>query len=94
MSPEQLKANGIRVEVATITPLAGSLKLHGQLGLNADQEARVISPVSGAVREIRVQTGAQVEKGSVLAMIESQNGGSQRGLPQRQRTHCTGSAHL
>ncbi|PTQ87160.1 efflux RND transporter periplasmic adaptor subunit [Agitococcus lubricus] len=72
MSPEQLKANGIRVEVATITPLAGSLKLPGQLGLNADQEARVISPVSGAVREIRVQTGAQVEKGSVLAMIESQ----------------------
>lgn len=71
LSPAQLAANGIQIDVATAAPLAGRLALPGQLTLDGDHEARVLTPISGTVREIRAQTGAQVSQGSVLAVLES-----------------------
>lgn len=69
----QLKANGITLETAALAPLASVLRLPGQLVLNADREARVLSPITGMVREVRVQTGERVKAGSVLAVLESQD---------------------
>lgn len=71
LSSAQLATNGIRIETAASGPLASALTLSGQLVLDADHEAKVLTPVSGIVREIRVQTGAQVSTGSELAVLES-----------------------
>lgn len=73
LTDAQLKANGITLEIATPAPLASVLRLPGQLVLNADREARVLSPITGMVREVRVQTGERVKAGTVLAVLESQD---------------------
>jgi len=72
LTEAQLKASGITLQTAAQAPLATVLRLPGQLVLNADREARVLSPISGMVREVRTQTGERVNADAVLAVIESQ----------------------
>lgn len=72
LTEAQLKASGITLQTAAQAPLASMLRLPGQLVLNADREARVLSPITGMVREVRAQTGERVNAGAVLAVIESQ----------------------
>lgn len=72
LTEAQLKASGITLQTASQAPLAAVLRLPGQLVLNADREARVLSPITGMVREVRAQTGERVNAGAVLAVIESQ----------------------
>lgn len=72
LTEAQLKASGITLQTAAQAPLASVLRLPGQLVLNADREARVLSPITGMVREVRVQTGERIKAGAVLAVIESQ----------------------
>lgn len=72
LTDAQLKASGITLETVAIAPMASVLRLPGQLVLNADREARVLSPIAGMVREVRVQTGERVGAGTVLAVLESQ----------------------
>lgn len=72
LTEAQLKASGITLQTAAQAPLASVLRLPGQLVLNADREARVLSPITGMVREVRAQTGDRVKAGAVLAVIESQ----------------------
>lgn len=73
LTPEQLKANGLRIETATEAAFASVLELPGQLVLNNNQEARVLSPVSGIVRTAPAQIGQQVSAGTVLAVLESRD---------------------
>lgn len=72
LTEAQLKASGITLQTAAQAPLATVLRLPGQLVLNADREARVLSPITGMVREVRAQTGERVNADAVLAVIESQ----------------------
>lgn len=72
LTEAQLKTSGITLQTAAQAPLASVLRLPGQLVLNADREARVLSPITGMVREVRAQTGERVNAGAVLAVIESQ----------------------
>ncbi|MES3041659.1 MAG: efflux RND transporter periplasmic adaptor subunit [Pseudomonadota bacterium] len=71
LSAEQLAANGLRIETAALGNFASGLSLPGQLVLNTDREARVLSPITGMVRSASVQIGTQVKAGTVLAVIES-----------------------
>lgn len=71
LSEQQLVASGLHVETATLSAFGGGISLPGQLVLNTDREARVLSPVAGLVRSAPVQIGAQVKAGTVLATIES-----------------------
>lgn len=71
LTEAQLKTSGITLQTAAQAPLASVLRLPGQLVLNADREARVLSPITGMVREVRAQTGERVNAGAVLAVIES-----------------------
>ncbi len=71
LTAEQLAANGLRIETAALGNFASGLSLPGQLVLNTDREARVLSPITGMVRSTSVQIGAQVKAGTVLAVIES-----------------------
>lgn len=71
LTDEQLLANGLRIESATLGSFASGLSLPGQLVLNTDREARVLSPITGMVRSAPIQIGAQIKAGTVLAVIES-----------------------
>ena len=71
LSAEQLAANGLRIETAALGNFASGLSLPGQLVLNTDREARVLSPITGMVRSASVQIGTQVKAGTVLAVIDS-----------------------
>lgn len=71
LTDEQLVANGLRIESATPGSFASGLSLPGQLVLNTDREARVLSPITGMVRSAPIQIGAQIKAGTVLAVIES-----------------------
>ena len=61
----------MRIESATPGSFASGLSLPGQLVLNTDREARVLSPITGMVRSAPIQIGAQIKAGTVLAVIES-----------------------
>ena len=71
LNEQQLAASGLRVETAKLSAFGGGISLPGQLVLNTDREARVLSPVAGLVRSAPVQIGTQVKAGAVLATIES-----------------------
>lgn len=71
LTEQQLAANGLRIETAARSAFGSGLSLPGQLVLNTDREARVLSPVAGLVRSAPVQIGAQIKAGVVLATIES-----------------------
>ncbi|WP_068858588.1 efflux RND transporter periplasmic adaptor subunit [Perlucidibaca aquatica] len=71
LTDEQLVANGLRIETAALGNFASGLSLPGQLVLNTDREARVLSPITGMVRSAPIQIGAQIKAGTVLAVIES-----------------------
>jgi len=47
------------------------LRLNGQIALNADKVAHIVPVVSGVVREVNRNVGDKVQKGDVLAWIES-----------------------
>jgi len=71
LSAQQLAASDLRIETAAVARFASGLSLPGQLVLNTDREARVLSPITGMVRSAPIQIGAQVKAGTVLAVIES-----------------------
>jgi len=71
LDEQQLTANGLRLETASVSAFGSGLSLPGQLVLNGDREARVLSPVAGLVRSAPVQIGARIKAGAVLATIES-----------------------
>lgn len=71
LTEEQLVANGLRIETVALGNFASGLSLPGQLVLNTDREARVLSPITGMVRSAPIQIGAQIKAGTVLAVIES-----------------------
>lgn len=73
LSEAQRLANGISLETAALSAFANTVTLPGQLIVDSEHEARVVVPISGTVREIYVEPGAQVESGDVLAVLDSRD---------------------
>lgn len=71
LTSAQLAANGIGLQTARVTDWQTVLRLPGQLQLDADREARLLSPVAGRVSTVRAQVGEKLAAGAVLATIDS-----------------------
>ncbi len=71
MSAEEMKRFGIVVKKATTNNLKVSVKARGEITLNRDRIAHIVPRVSGIVLKVYRTLGDFVEKGGVMAIIES-----------------------
>ncbi|HIE06821.1 MAG TPA: efflux RND transporter periplasmic adaptor subunit [Desulfarculaceae bacterium] len=72
MSPAETKQFGIVVEKAAAGHLDIKTRARGEVRLNRDRMAQIVPKVSGTVKEIYCTLGDSVEKGEIMAIIESQ----------------------
>ncbi|HKO90345.1 MAG TPA: efflux RND transporter periplasmic adaptor subunit, partial [Polyangiaceae bacterium] len=73
LSPQALVNAGIEVAAAGPGDVNVTLSLPGEVSLNQESLAHVTPRVAGAAREVRKQVGELVEKGDVLAIIDSRD---------------------
>ncbi|MCD6535087.1 MAG: efflux RND transporter periplasmic adaptor subunit [Deltaproteobacteria bacterium] len=71
MLAAEMKRFGIVVEKATTNNLEVSVKVRGEITLNSDRTAHIVPRVSGIVLKVYRTLGDFVEKGGVMAIIES-----------------------
>ena len=71
LSSEVLTTSGITIEEAKQRTLKVTLQLTGKLLPNEDKVAHVVPRFPGIIREVRKRLGDPVQKGEVLAVIES-----------------------
>lgn len=71
ISADQAAAAGIQVAPVAGGVLVSRVAVPGVLSANADRLARVTARVGGTVAEVRKRLGDAVERGDVLAVIES-----------------------
>lgn len=71
IAPEHAEKAGIKVMTAKDGVIAKEVVLNGQITLNRDTTANVKARFPGIVREVPVKLGQAVEKGDVLARLES-----------------------
>jgi membrane fusion protein, heavy metal efflux system len=72
MSEKQLRLNGVEVLTAGPVKIRSTLKLQGEIKLNADNTVQIVSRVGGIVENVSVNAGDKVLKGQVLATVSSQ----------------------
>ena len=72
MSDEDMGEAGIEVETAAPTSIAQTLSLPGEIRLNGDRLAHVVSPLNGVAVKVSVNAGEKVAQGTLLAVISSQ----------------------
>ncbi|MBP7936575.1 MAG: efflux RND transporter periplasmic adaptor subunit [Phycisphaerae bacterium] len=71
LSEEAIREFGVQIAEAAGGKLERTLKLPGEIVLNADSVAHIVPRVSGMVREVRKNAGDTVEAGEVMAVMES-----------------------
>ncbi len=71
LSEEQIAAAGIAVAAVGGGELVKSLAVPGTVAADSDRLAHVASKVAGTLKEIRKQLGDAVERGEVVALVES-----------------------
>lgn len=71
LSAEQIAAAGIKVAAVGPGQLAREVSVPGKVVAAADRMAQIVPKVGGAVTEARKNLGDTVEKGEILALIES-----------------------
>jgi membrane fusion protein, heavy metal efflux system len=71
LSAEAIREFGVEVAVAAGGKLEQTLKLPGEVVLNADHVAHIVPRVTGIVREVCKNVGDKVETGEVMAVMES-----------------------
>ncbi len=62
---------GVQTEVLLARPLAATVQASAEVAFDPDRMALVASPVQGRVAEVRVVPGTPVERGTLLAIIDS-----------------------
>lgn len=72
MSDKQLTLNSVEVLTAGPAKIKSTLKLQGEIKLNADKSVLIVPRVGGIVDSVTVNAGDKVRKGQVLATISSQ----------------------
>ncbi len=70
-SHDELKEFGIRVMEAGPMPIMKTISLTGEVRLNMDRVANVVSIVPGVIVEVKKFIGDTVKKGEVMAVIQS-----------------------
>ena len=71
LSAEAIREFGVELAVAAGGRLEQTLKLPGEVVLNADRVAHIVPRVTGIVREVHKNAGDKVETGEVMAVMES-----------------------
>ncbi len=71
LSDAKVAAAGIELETASSAVLRDSLLLNGMVQPNQESLVQVTPRFPGIVREVRKRIGDQVQKGDVLAIVES-----------------------
>ncbi len=69
LSEQVLRDASVRVGPAVREQLSESLTLPGELAADPDKLARISSPASGRVEQVRFKEGANVKKGDVLVVV-------------------------
>lgn len=72
ISDAQLKHNSIEVLTAGPANIKSTLRLQGDVKLNADKSIRIVPRVGGIIQSVSANAGDQVKKGQILASISSQ----------------------
>lgn len=72
MSDKQLTLNAVEVLTAGPAKIKSTLKLQGEIKLNADKSVQIVPRVGGIVEKVSVNAGDKVRKGQVLATVSSQ----------------------
>jgi len=72
ITDKQLKLNAIEVLTAGPAKINSTLKLQGEIKLNADNSVQIVPRVGGIVEAVSVSAGDKVVKGQVLATVSSQ----------------------
>ncbi|KYF70786.1 efflux RND transporter periplasmic adaptor subunit [Sorangium cellulosum] len=71
LSPAMIENAGIELLTAGPGKVAVTLRLPGEIALNAEGVAHVTPRVPGAAREVKKQLGDAVKKGDLLAVLDS-----------------------
>ena len=71
LTPAQIEAAGIKVESVSAQTLGAAISVPGKITTAADRMARTVPKAAGIVVEARKNLGDSVEKGEILALIES-----------------------
>lgn len=71
LTPEQAREAGITLETAGPARMKSVIEMPGEIALNADRTAHLVSRVSGVVTRVSKNLGDGVRKGDTLAVVES-----------------------
>lgn len=71
ISPEAAKQAGVVIEKAASAKIATLVPLTGRIVMNENTKADVRARFAGIVRSVKVNLGENVDKGQVLAVVES-----------------------
>ena len=86
----KFQAAGIKTEPARVVSLPSEVGVVGRIEANPDRRVEIRPRASGVVREVRALLGQTVEKGDVLAILDSPDIGTARlNLRGRQRELAT-----
>lgn len=72
MTDEMLKTIGVEIQTAGPAAIKSTLKLPGEIVFNPDRIVQVVPRLPGVVVVVNYEPGQVVQKGDVLAVIESQ----------------------
>src|SRR5262245_45953558 len=79
LTQEAMKTAGIEISQVAERPAVAPLNVAGTVEANAEREQTVVPLVTGRVATVNVSLGQRVERGGVLATIESQQVAELRG---------------
>ena len=79
MTEEQLKHNAVEVLTAAPASIQTTLRMLGQIKLNADKVVQVLPRLSGIVESVTANAGDKVKRGQTLAIISSPSVAENRG---------------
>lgn len=71
LTDEAIKQTEIKIEPATAQTLQQTVEVYGQLIPNEDKVAHIAARFPGVLKEIKKKLGDSVQKGEVLAVVES-----------------------
>jgi len=71
VEPAESLVAQLKIEAAGLRPIAETLRVAGQISFDENRLARIGATITGRVMDIEVNVGTAVDKGSVLASINS-----------------------
>jgi cobalt-zinc-cadmium efflux system membrane fusion protein len=71
LSPDVVRAAGIKTAVATLDSLPATVDLTGEIAADPDRSARLAARVPGRIIDVKAKEGDRVKAGQVIATLES-----------------------